>query len=58
MSMMSMLIGAGGGADFGDATTTQSTDATYTIGYRQTKVVIVLLLQILLVMVMFRPMFF
>ena len=32
MSMMSMLLGAGGGAAFGDATTSQSNDATYTIG--------------------------
>ena len=32
MSMMSMLIGAGGDNNFGDATTSQSTDATYTIG--------------------------
>lgn len=32
MSMMSMLLGAGGGSTFGDATTSQSTDATYTIG--------------------------
>ena len=32
MSMMSMLIGAGGDNNFGDATTSQSIDATYTIG--------------------------
>ena len=32
MSMMSMLIGAGGGSDFGDANTSQSTDLTYTVG--------------------------
>lgn len=29
---MSMLLGAGGGSEFGDANTTQSTDLTYTVG--------------------------
>ena len=32
MSMMSMLLGAGGGSEFGDANTSQSTDLTYTVG--------------------------
>ena len=32
MSMMSMLLGAGGSSEFGNATTTQSTDLQYTVG--------------------------
>ena len=32
MSMMSMLLGAGGSSEFVNATTSQSTDLTYTVG--------------------------